>query len=170
MSMKAIRGMIAALLCLAGNAQAAAIQACDLTVDVIDTDPKGTNVRDAPGGKVVGVLKLSGTGDDWIEVHVIGQSGDWLLIDKATQIGDDETAIFTGQGYMHLSVLGSYGLWNGMPIWSDHDEHSAPVVAEAIGDQEVKFLGCWGDFARIRTKQGTGWTKTLCLNGRTTCA
>jgi len=168
--MKAIYGALTVLLALAGNAQAAAIQACDVTVDVTDTDPKGTNVRDAPGGRVVGVLKLSLTEDDWIEVHVIGQSGDWFLVDKATRIGDEEETIYSGQGYVHLSVLGSYGLWNGMPIWSDHDEKSPLVTAEAMGDQEVKFLGCWGEFARIRAKEGTGWTKFLCLNGRTTCA
>ena len=168
--MKAIHAVLPVLLCLAGNAQAAAVQACDLTVDVVDQDPKGTNVRETPGGKIVGVLKLSGTGDDWIEVHVIGQSGDWFPIDKATQVGDDETAIFTGQGYMHVSMLGSYGLENGMPIWTDHDEKSPLVTPQAPGDEEVKFLGCWGDFARIRVKEGTGWTKSLCLNGRTTCA
>ena len=50
--MKAVHGALAALLCLAGNAQATAIQVCNVTVDVIDTDPKGTNVRDAPGGRV----------------------------------------------------------------------------------------------------------------------
>jgi hypothetical protein len=171
--MKPIHGALALLLCLGGNAQAAAIQACDLNVDVIDTDPKGTNVRETPGGKIVGVLKLSSRPpslEDWIEVHIVGQSGDWFLIDKATQVGDDETTIFTGQGYVHLSVLGAYGLWNGMPIWTDHDEKSQVVTSHAPGDEEVKFLGCWGEFAKIRAKQGTGWTKTLCLNGRTTCA
>ena len=167
--MKAMHGVLAALLCLGGNAQAAAIQACNVTVDVIDQDPKGTNVRETPGGKVVGVLKGSPTEDDWIEVHVIGQSGDWFLIDKATRIGDEEETIFTGQGYMHLSMLGSYGLQNGMPLWSDHDEKSPRVTKEAMGDQDVKFLGCWDDFAKIRAKEGTGWTHSLCLNGRTTC-
>jgi hypothetical protein len=167
--MKAIRSALTAFLLLGGNAQAAAIQACDVTVDVIDTDPKGTNVREMPGGKIVSALKLSSTEEDWIEVHVVGQSGDWFLIDKATRIGDEEKTIFTGRGYMHLSVLGSYGLENGMPIWADHDENSPPVTKEASGDQDVKFLGCWGDFAKIRAKEGTGWTKSLCLNGRTTC-
>ncbi len=167
--MKAIHGVLAALLYLAGNAQAAAIQACNVTLDVIDTDPNGTNVRETPGGKVVGVLKQP-TEDDWIEVHVVGQSGDWFLIDKATRVGDEEKTIFSGQGYVHFSVLGSYGLWNGMPIWIDHDENSRPVAGAAVGDQEVKFLGCWGEFAKIRAKEGTGWTKSLCLNARTTCA
>lgn len=168
--MKAVQGAFAAFLSIAGNAQAAAIQACDVTVDVIDTDPNGTNVRETPGGKVVGVLKLSTTEDDWIEVHVIGQSGDWFLIDKATRVGDEEKTIFHSQGYMHLSVLGSNGLENGMPIWTDHDEKSPLVTSQAMGDQEVKFLGCWGGFAKIRAKEGTGWTKSLCLNTRTTCA
>jgi hypothetical protein len=166
--MKAICAAVSALICLAGSAQAAALQACDLTVDVTDTDPHGTNVRATPGGKIIATLSDS-EADGWIEADIIGQSGDWFLIDGAQDIGDDEKTIFRGRGYLHRSVLGAYGLWNGFPLWSDHDKRSPMVAKAASGDQEVVFLGCWGQFAKVRIKEGTGWTQTLCLNGRTTC-
>jgi len=168
--MKAMLAALSALICLAGNAQAAALQACDLSVDVIDTDPRGTNVRETPGGKVIAVLKTDPLADDWIEAHVIGQSGDWFLIDGAKDVGDDEKTIFRGKGYLHRSVLGASGLWNGSALWSNHDEKSPLVAQETAGDQTVQFFDCWGPFARVRVKEGTGWTKTLCLNNRTTCA
>jgi hypothetical protein len=169
--MKAMFAAMSALICLAGNAQAAALQACNLAVDVIDTDPKGTNVRETPGGKVIAVLKTSSDplADDWIEAHVIGQSGDWFLIDGAKDVGDDEKPIFHGKGYVHRSVLGSSGLWNGSALWSDHAETSPLVARQAAGDQTVLFLGCWGHFAKVRVGEGTGWTQSLCLNTRTTC-
>ncbi len=170
--MKAMFAAASALVCVAGNAQAAALQACNLTVDVIDTDPRGTNVREAPGGRIVAALKTSPDplAADWIEAHVIGQSGDWFLIDGAKDVGDDEKTIFRGRGYLHRSVLGASGLWNGAALWSDHDETSPLVARATAGDQSVLFLGCWGQFAKVRIMEGTGWTRSLCLNGRTTCA
>ncbi|MBV9976694.1 MAG: hypothetical protein JO105_15015 [Hyphomicrobiales bacterium] len=149
----------------------AEIQACNVTVDVIDTDPKGTNLRDAPGGKVMAVLKLPADNvDDWIEVHVVGQSGDWFLIDAATLVGDGEKSIFKGSGYAHRSVLGSSGLQSHTTILSDHQVKSPVIASNPSGDQPIGFLGCWGDFVKIHTKEGTGWTKGLCLNQRTTCS
>jgi hypothetical protein len=167
--MKAMFGALAAPLCLAGSA-GAEMQACDVTVDVIDTDPKGTNVRETPAGKVIAALKTSSDQDDWIEVHILGQSGDWFLIDGAKLIGDSEKTIFGGKGYAHRSVLGSNGLQNGATIWADHDQRSQMLVAHLPGDQQVDFLGCWGDFVKVHAKNGTGWTRQLCLNQRTTCA
>ena len=38
------------------------------------------------------------------------------------------------------------------------------------GDQPVTLLGCSGDFLKVRVKKGTGWTKGVCTNQRTTCA
>jgi hypothetical protein len=170
--MQAMFAAVSALICLAGSAQAAALQACDLTLDVIDADPHGTNVRATPGGQVLAALKTSSDplADDWIEAHVIGEVGDWFLIDGAKDVGDDERTIFRGKGYLHRSVLGASGLENGLPLWSDHDVKSPMVAKETAGDQAVRFLDCWGHFAKVRIREGTGWTKTLCLNTRTTCA
>ena len=152
------------------EAAAPATTACNVTVSVIDPDPAGTNVRKTPGGAVAATLRPSRAGDDWIEVHVVGQTGDWFAIDRAERVGDTRKTIFRGSGYMHRAVLGSDGLVNGEPIRADHDERAAQILAGQDADQPAYLLGCAGDFVKIRIKAGVGWTKTLCLNQRTTCA
>ena len=158
----------ALLLCASGSLEAADTRACNVTASVIDQDPQGTNVRKTPGGDVIATLRTAQ--DDWIEVHVIGQAGDWYLIDRADRVGDDSKTIFRGKGYMHRTVLGADGLVNGEPIRADHDVRSQQILASEDADQQVFLLGCWGDFMKVRVKGGVGWTKALCLNQRTTCS
>lgn len=167
-TVRALFGAMAALLCLFGSAEAASMLACDVTVDVIDPDPKGTNVREAPSGRIVAVLPAPAA-DDWIEAHVLGQLGDWFLIDGAKERGDDEKAVFRGRGFVHRSVLGASGFQNGAQVWTDHDVKSPLLDPHASGDQPVGVLGCWDDFVKVQIKKGVGWTKGLCLNQRTTC-
>jgi hypothetical protein len=153
-------------------AQAVEKQACNVDVDVTDTDPKGTNVRATPGGAVVTSLK-NPTQDGWIGVHITGQLGDWYEIDRASLIDadmPDGKVIFHGKGYLHKSVLGVTGMENGGVIYADHDTASAPVDPYAAGDQPVDLLGCWGEFLKVHVKKGTGWTKAACTNMNTTCA
>ena len=147
-----------------------AAAACNVTASVIDPDPKGTNVRKTPGGDVAATLRTPGDADDWIEVHIVGQSGDWFAIDRADLVGDASKTIYRGKGYMHRSVLGADGLINGEPIRADHDARSPQILASEDSDQQALLLACWGDFMKIRVKRGIGWTKALCLNQRTTCA
>jgi hypothetical protein len=156
----------------AARAQTAGRQACDVHVDVTDTDPKGTNVRAAPGGAVVASLKNPGQG--WIGVHVTGQLGDWYEIDRADLIDADlpqgGKPLFRGKGYLHRSVLGLSGMQNGGAIYVDHDSRSRPLDPHAAGDQPVALLGCWGGFVQVRVRKGVGWTKEACTNMNTTCA
>lgn len=170
--MRALYGAAIVLLCSIGHAPAAELQACNLTVDVIDRDPKGTNVREAPGGKIIDVLRLSSdpSADDWVEVHIAGQMGEWFLIDRADLVGDDRKTIFRGQGYVHRSVVGASGLQANAQLRADHDIKSPLIAGRTVGDQPVQLLGCRGDFANVRIKEGTGWTKSLCLNQRTICS
>ncbi|MDR3416486.1 MAG: hypothetical protein P4L83_09900 [Nevskia sp.] len=160
--------MLLALVPLA-PAQAAGEQSCNVTVDVVDPDPKGTNVRAAPGGAVLAALKNPGEG--WIEVHIAAQSGDWYEIDRASLIETDPAGkiIFQGKGYVHKSMLGVSGMRNGGAIYSDHDSGSAPLVLHAAGDQPVQLLGCWGEFLKVHVKAGNGWTREACTNMNTTC-
>jgi hypothetical protein len=166
--MRTVAIISVALICLAGPVRAADAL-CNIRVDVTDSDPKGTHVRATPGGKIIATLPSPAV-DDWVEVHVIGQSGDWFLIDSATAVGDDEKTIFKGRGYLHKSVVGASGLQNGTTIWTEHDVASRALDRSAPGDQAVTLVGCWQDFAKVRVKKGDGWTKGLCLNQRTTCA
>jgi hypothetical protein len=165
--------VISVLLCLNGSITAIAApdsHVCNVTLGVIDPDAAGTNVRQTPGGKVIGTLRISDNAtDDWIEVHVVGQSGEWFLIDYANQEGDGQKRIFTGKGYMHRSVLGGSGLFGTAKIYADHSEKSKQILKSEEPDQQVQALDCWGKFVRIRAKGGIGWTTDVCTNQRTTC-
>jgi hypothetical protein len=149
-------------------------QSCNVDVNVMDTDPAGTNLRAGPGGKVVNRLRVSGSGDAWISVHAIAQLGDWIEIDGARlndpALPSGEKPLYRGHGYLHRSMLGFDGLQNGTAIYSDHDTASRPIDDDAPGDQKVTFLGCWHDFFHIRVAKGVGWTHGACLNMLTTCA
>jgi hypothetical protein len=78
----AFLALMSAAACLA---QAAEKQACNVNIDIIDTDPTGANVRVSPGRAAIASLK-NPTQDGWIEVHVIGLLGDWYKIDRANLI------------------------------------------------------------------------------------
>ncbi len=155
---------------LAVPARAAETQ-CSVKVDVTDTDPKGLNVRAAPGGKVIAALVDKA---DWIELHVVGQDGDWYAIDRANQIDNnrmgEDIVMWRGRGYVHKSTIGLSGLQQGATIYADHDAKSRVVVRNASGDQPTRLLACWQDFYKVQTGQGTGWTKEVCTNENTTCA
>ena len=175
--MKTLPAFVAALLALAPTmsclAQTVEKQACDVSVDITDTDPKGTNVRAAPGGAVIASLSNPNV-EGWIEVHITGQTGDWYEIDRANLInadlGADGKVLFHGKGYLHKSVVGVSGMENGGAIYGDHDVKSKPLDLHAAGDQKVDLLGCWSDFLKVHVKKGTGWTRQACTNMDTTCS
>jgi hypothetical protein len=163
-------GCLALSVTTAGGAETAMRQACNVAVDITDTDPKGANVRATPGGAVIIALRLDT--DGWIEAHVTAQVGDWYEIDRAelNPAGSpDKTVIFHGKGYLHKSVVGVSGLMGGMPIYREPDDKSRPFDPFAQGDQPVDLLGCWEDFLKLRTAAGVGWTRRACTNTLTTC-
>jgi hypothetical protein len=146
-------------------------QACNVVVDITDTDPKGANVRAAPGGPVIAALRIAT--DGWIEAHVTAQLGDWYEIDRAelNPAGSpDKTVIFRGRGYLHKSIVGVGGLMGGMPIYGEPFDKSRLLEPFAQSDQPVDLLGCHGDFLHLRTGAGAGWTRRACTNTLTTCA
>lgn len=73
--------------------------AIQMGVKVIDTDPKGTNVRDAPKGKIIHVIPFNAADDSDRVVWVVGQDKDWFKVEL-----EDGSA-----GWMHTSVLGLRG-------------------------------------------------------------
>jgi hypothetical protein len=175
--MKTLPAFVVALLALApimsGLAQTVEKQACNVTVDITDTDPKGTNVRAAPGGAVIASLSTPNA-DGWIAVHITGQAGDWYEIDRANlinaELGPDGKVVFHGKGYLHKSVVGVSGMQNDGAIYGDHDVKSSPLDLHAAGDQKVDLEGCWGEFLKVHVKKGTGWTRQACTNMDTTCS
>jgi len=85
-------------------------------------------------------------------------------------VGDSVKSVFKGKGYLHRSVLGISGLQQGTTIWTDPDTRSRVIDPSAAGDQPVTLLGYSGDFLKVHVKKGTGWTKGVCTNQRTTCS
>lgn len=163
--------LVIALQYMGIGAPAAETQSCSAMFDVTDQDPKGTNVRAAPGGAVIAALKNPGEG--WIAVHLTGQTGDWFRIDRAVLIdaggSTDGHVIFRGAGWLHRSVLGVSGMQSGGVIYKDHDGRDPKLKAHASGNENVVLLGCWGAFLKVRAKKGVGWTKAACTNMITTC-
>lgn len=169
--MKRVATTILALLASVSAASAApATTVCRIKANIVDPDPKGANVRATPGGAVIATLKNKA---DWIEVTITGQSGDWYEISSALQEDSDgphgDYNVFHGKGYVHKSTVGLSGLQSGASIYADHDTKSRVVVPLADGDQDAQLLGCWQDFYKVHLAKGTGWTRTVCLNERTTC-
>jgi hypothetical protein len=148
-------------------------QLCNVDADVTDADPKGTNVRAAPGGAILTTVTNPNV-EGWVQVHITGQLGDWYEISRAAlvnpDLGREGKTLFHGKGYLHKSVLGVSGLNNDAKIYTAHDEKSRPLDLHAPGDQTVEMLGCWGDFLQVHVKKGTGWTKEACTNMDTTCS
>jgi hypothetical protein len=152
---------------------------CDLHLEIIDPDPRGVNVRSGPGkppGKVIAVLAPVG---EWIDVHVVGQAGDWLLIDRAAAVDDEapdgEREVFRGGGWLHASTLGISELWVG----EGTDLRAAPadgaplVKRYATPEEEpakTRVLGCHAQWLEVEADGVRGFTRTFCANERTTCS
>jgi hypothetical protein len=153
---------------------------CDIQLSVIDPDPAGVNVRSAPdatNGKVIATLAPVG---EWISVHVVGQTGDWLLVDHAIAIDDDapggERTMLEGGGWMHASRLGFSELLvgEGTTLRADPAADSAVVRTIATPDDEPaqkRVLGCKAKWLHVDIGNDVhGWTETWCTNERTTCS
>ena len=158
---------------------------CDITLNIVDPDPKGLNVRAGPGkppGAAAGdnVIAVIPRAEEWTEVHVVGQAGEWLLIDRADTVDDDAPEgmreVFRGGGWVHASGLG----WSELTTGEGTVIRAAPAddaaVVKRIVDyddepMEKRVLGCNGKFLRVGLDKGVeGWTDTWCNNERTTCS
>jgi SH3-like domain-containing protein len=151
---------------------------CDLTLNVADPDPKGLNVRASPGkpaGRVIARLVPTG---EWIEMHVTGNSGDWLRIDHAAAIDDEAVdgmrEVFRGQGWVHVSGVGISELSTGEgTVLRAAPDDNAAVVRKVMPDSEPKqtrVLGCHGKWLRVEADGVPAWTRSFCTNERTTCS
>ena len=163
-------------LAAAAPAPPAAEVACDLSLNVVDPDPRGLNVRAKPGGKVI--ARLAPTGE-WIEVHVIGQSGDWLRIDRAEAIDDEAPEgirqVFRGKGWVHVGGLGisELNVGEGTLLRAKPDDKSTIVRRVLLPEHEPKrtrVLGCRGPWLQVEADGLRAWTRTFCTNERTTCS
>ena len=148
-----------------------AAQTCDVEAYVVDPDPKGLNVRDAPGanGRVVAVIPLDADGT---VVHLVASNPNgWVQLDRAETIMG--TVVFDKKGWVSGNMLGiatrGYGT-RGVKLYP-----TAATKGKAVGmippEAEVKVAGCAGDRMRVRYKSLSGWLdrESQCPNPVTNC-
>jgi hypothetical protein len=152
------------------------VTACDLRLDVVDPDPKGMNVRAKPAGAVIARIPLA---DEWTEVHVTGNAGDWFRIDLAETVDDDapggmRSVYRLRHGWVHGSGLGFSELNTGEgTMLRASPSDSAKLLLRVTPDNEprrVRVLACQGRWFRVGADAVTGWTHSWCNNQRTTCS
>ncbi len=162
-----VRGTSPARLTQKAAARAAA---CDVEAYVIDRDPKGLNVRDAPGvqGRVVAVIPLD---VDGTVVRLLASSPNgWVQITHAETIGG--AVVFDRKGWVSGNMLGTgtrgYGT-KGVKLYAAARKGGA--VGTIPSEDEARIAGCSGDWVRVKYKNLTGWLQPedQCPNPVTTC-
>jgi hypothetical protein len=158
---------------LAATASAQTV-ACDVKLNVTDTDPAGLNVRATPQGAIVAALKAK---NRWVQVHVTGQRGEWARIGDAREIDDEtgggEKTLFKGAGWVAISKLGIEEL-DAIAFIRDAPAEDARTLLKIHEGDEAKLphatvLGCSGEFLQVRVGGLVGWTREYCSNQLTTC-
>jgi len=152
------------------RATAAPPARCDVRAYVIDKDPKGLNVRDAPGvgGKVLAVIPLDGDGTI---IHLVASSPNgWVQLDHAENI--DGTVVFDKKGWVSGNMLATetrgYGT-RGVKLYAAARKGS--TVGTVPPENEVRVAGCSGDWIKIKYKNLAGWLEPedQCPNPVTLC-
>ncbi len=160
-----------AVLCNARGASTHGTKAaCDVSAYVSDADPKGLNVRDAPGagGKVVGVIPKDGDGTI-VHLTASGPNG-WVQIDRAENV--EGTVVFNGKGWVSGNMLATetrgYGT-RGVRLRGEG--RPGKVVGTVPPETEVRVAGCAGERIKVRYKSLVGWLgrEDQCPNPVTTC-
>jgi hypothetical protein len=155
--------LLAATIIILLFASAAYGEESALPMLVIDQDPKGTNVRDSPGGKIIKVIPFGGKTDPEIEARLVivtGSQKDWfkvILSDKSS-------------GWMHRSVLGSCAspTEDGDPHMRAEPSYSSRdlgIVKDRTPLALLDVKGLWGKF-EITAPDGTsksGWLRQEAL-------
>lgn len=142
-----------------------------LTVGVMDSDPKGANVRETPvrGGKIINVVQYPGSQEGLYErrVTVSEQKGEWfnvLLEDAST-------------GWMHKSILGMCASAAGdtpCELRAEPDS-AARGVAQIPAGETLGLEGFTEGWVKLRYagaadgKTVVGWLPEECLSASGTC-
>ena len=161
-----------AVLCTARGASVAPLPpaACDVEAYVVDPDPKGLNVRDAPGarGRAVAVIPLD---EDGTVVHLVASSPNgWVQIDRAETIGG--TVVFDKKGWVSGNMLGTetrgYGT-RGVKLRGEG--RPGKVLGTIPPETEVRLAGCNGVRVKVKHRSLVGWLERedQCPNPVTLC-
>jgi Bacterial SH3 domain len=154
----------------AATPPAALAAACDVQAYVVDPDPKGLNVRDAPGagGRVVAVIPLDGDGTI---VHLVASSpSGWVQIDRAETVNGE--VVFDKKGWVSGNMLGTetrgYGT-RGVKLRGDGK--AGKVIGTIPPETEVRVAGCAGGRVKVKYQKLAGWLdpEDQCPNPVTLC-
>lgn len=126
---------------------------------IIDSDPKGTNVRDSPNGKVVRVIPHEWPEPELRLVVINGQEKDWFKV----HLFDDY------HGWMHRSVLGTcaVGTEDGDPYLKKEPREAAAIVARVKSGTPLDLLEVRDDWVKVSYadasgKKNEGWLEEQC--------
>lgn len=139
-----------------------------IRIGIIDEDPKGTNLRDAPSGKVVEVIPFEPkdeSGDIDLNLRVVTvleKRGDWFRVKAEWK---------EKEGWMHKSVLGGY---SGASEDGDCHSYASPSWEAASSEQALPYHTIlsleetrkdWGKFSFADTKgaKQTAWLSEQCV-------
>jgi len=143
---------------------------CEISAYVIDTDPKGLNVRSGAGSnyKIIGNLPTTTAG---VVVDLTASQGDWVQL---THAESPQGVEFQGTGWIYSQLLGTstrgYGS-GGVSVYQ-----SANTQSTAIGripeQTSVKLLSCDRTWALVEYKGLKGWIApdAQCPSPFTTCS
>lgn len=142
---------------------------CQISAYLIDRDPQGLNVRNAPNPNAQVIKKLP-TYDEDTTVAITASQGNWVQISQAE---DDDGIVFQGKGWVYASMLGTstrgYGT-RGVSVYTQPNNRSR-VVGRIRDQQSVKLLSCDRQWAYVSYEKIQGWLAPTdqCPNALTTC-
>ena len=143
---------------------------CEISAYVIDTDPKGLNVRSGAGSnyKIIGNLPTTTAG---VVVDLTASQGDWVQL---THAESPQGVEFQGTGWIYSQLLGTstrgYGS-GGVSVYKNANTQSA-IVGRIPEQTTVKLLSCDRTWALVEYKGLKGWIApdAQCPSPFTTCS
>jgi hypothetical protein len=148
---------------------------CNCTAYVIDTDPKGLNVRSGPGTGYPVAATLPT--DSSVEVWITGSVGPWVSIERTYIFADNDSMTEDDDkkvaGFIYGPLLAVQTRPSGLmpiPLFAEPDAASG-VIAKIPGEIEVSLTGCRGAWVRVKYGNIEGWLdpESHCGNPVTTC-
>jgi SH3-like domain-containing protein len=158
----------------AGEVPKAGLIPCHCTAYVIDTDPKGLNVRSGPGTNYTVTATIPTNNS--VEIWIIGSLGPWMSIERAYIFAEDDTSDDVDMkitGFIYGPLLAVQTRPSGLkliPLYTEPDITSR-VIAELPMDIEVVLTGCQGTWVKVKYGDIEGWLdpESHCGNPVTTC-
>ncbi len=110
---------------------------------IVDKDIKGTNLRDAPSGKILRTIPFQRNTPRM--VHASGEAEGWFKVDA-----------MGSEGWMHGSVLGTCAVptEDGDPVLSKGPAYDAPAVATLPSFAPVQPTGFQGEWLKVYYPDG----------------